>query len=112
MTENVGIRPTGGERYLDITGYVFPWSDESPALLSLIDYGTDVFLVVYSTLEKLKSMMATLEMSYDSIKRIDNGNVFLESIPLHLPDGKKLRIMVDPWVTDQKTTRFTEIPRN
>lgn len=62
------------------------------------------FLPVFSTAEKCREVTerACLALPW-KIQIITDGRDFLSSV---LP---QVRVILDPWVTDHKTTRFTEI---
>jgi hypothetical protein len=94
-------------RRLDITGYFCPWGEGQPAYYRLPD-NPDLFLPLFSTVEKLK---AATHLEYESVKCIDDQVAFMASLPVVLSDGK-LRFMIDPWITVEGNTRFTEIIRD
>lgn len=80
---------------------LLPWqlADEQPVFIKLEDV---VFVAVFTTEEKLTAAARIFNCSY-RIKQIDNGIEFLDSVTPHV------RVMVDPWITAQGNTRFTEV---
>jgi hypothetical protein len=56
---------------------------------------------VFSTEEKLNESKIAKEVKF-TIKQIGDGGEFLNSVIPHI------RVMVDPWITDQGTTRWVE----
>jgi hypothetical protein len=92
-------------RRLNVTGHLFAWKDNQPVIMRMP--GTDdLFLAVYSTVEKLHAIHGGIGYT---IKRIDDGFEFLDSLPVETPDGHLLRVIVDPYYTPRRTVRFTEV---
>jgi hypothetical protein len=84
-------------------GYLLPWNKETENPC-LIDLEGVTFVPVFSTKKKLDEHLAITDYKHEvSIKRIDDTDEFLESV---LP---YYRVMLDPWVTEYSTTRFTEL---
>jgi hypothetical protein len=114
MSDNFAPRPVANAqiREINLTGYLFPWQEDAtwaaPVLMKL-DGTNDFFLPLFSTLEKLHHMATLTAFDTSAIKRIDDGDEFLKSIPKELPTGQRLRIMIDPYRADDKKTRFTEV---
>lgn len=90
---------------VNITGYALPaYHNDQPVLIAL--QGTsDLFVPVFSTIEKLQAFMSELavKIHYDKIKQVMNGREFADSVLLHA------RIAIDPYVTDAGRLRWTEI---
>jgi hypothetical protein len=89
-----------------IGGCFLPWQNGHPVYLQL-DGTDDMFIAIFSDAGKLRAMIG----DYDNIKQIDDPVEFLGSLPFTLPDGNRLRIMLNPYYTEQGTTRFKEIQR-
>ncbi len=88
---------------MDVTGYVFPWNGAQPVY---VDVEGAIFLPLFSSAEKLREMMMKTAVAYVSIKQVVGDQMeFLTSFPPDLG----VRIMVDPWVTDEGNTRFKEL---
>jgi hypothetical protein len=85
---------------INVTGYVLPWrlDEDQPVMVEL--NGT-FFVPVFSTEAKLNESLLAKQVKF-AIKHIHNGSEFLASC---LP---QMRVMVDPWITDHGTTRWTE----
>lgn len=61
-----------------------------------------IFICIFSTKEKLETSMKEMNIDQYKIKEITDGPDFLDSV-------KEYRVMLDPWITERMTTRFTEI---
>ena len=66
--------------------------------------------LIFSTEEKLRAAMTLAAAPFESIKKIDDEHDFLSSIPEYVGDVR-IRIIVDPYLTEKSTMRFTEIVR-
>lgn len=98
-------RPVGTPpRIVDITGHVIPWND-GPVLLTMAEADDNLYLPVFSTVEKLTDMMMLTEIAYQSIKRIDDRREFLDSLPADV------RVIIDPHFHESGRVRYTEILR-
>lgn len=96
-------------RDICITNHVFAWHDDLPGLV-IVPGSPDLFLPVFSTAGKLTAWLTRTNVPFESIKQIDDQYEFLDSLPYYVNDVR-LRIIVDPYVTDQGTMRYTEIIR-
>jgi hypothetical protein len=91
---------------MDITGYVFAFREGGPVLASMP--GTpDLFILIFSTTEKLHQTMGDYALPYDQIKRIDRPREFMESVQAIVP-GTRIRIAADANKMDA-VVRFREI---
>jgi hypothetical protein len=91
-----------------LDGMLLPWHAGMPSLIELPGAG-DTHLqavVVFSTVAKLEAAVKAISLPCSSIKRIDEHWAFLASIPA------ELLVVVDPWVTPQGTTRYTQVLRD
>ena len=62
------------------------------------------FLPIFSTVEKYEQAMRTACLPGPAkIKKITDHAEFLDSV------NGKVRLMLDPWLTERGTTRFTEL---
>lgn len=101
--------PGAEPRPIDIRNHLMATRQNSPIFLGMP--GTsDLFLPVFSTVEKLTAWLALLSMRSDATKQIDHPGEFLASIPLYY-DNKRVRVIVDPYFTQQGTVRYREIQR-
>ena len=111
MTE--GPKPISNKVvHLSITGYLMPvYEDRQPVLLGMP--GTDdLFICLFSEEEKLRSVMAELQIYFHKIVVIMDGPIFLESIKEDIAAQKRpyeLRIAVDPYKHENGRVRFQEI---
>jgi len=110
--QNFPPRPIDGAqiRSYDLTGHLFPWHQGTPALLTMPN-SNDVFLPVFSTVEKLQALVRLVDLPIDAIKQIDNPIEFFKSMPAQFPNGTRLRVIIDPYRTDENHTRFSELLR-
>ncbi len=95
---------------IDIDGCLMPWVDSGLALLT-IEGSDDLFLPLFSTIDKLQAVAELFKLTFDHVKRITDGVAFLERVPATGPDGRRVRIMLDPYREGDKT-RFSEIMRD
>ncbi len=91
-----------------LTGMVLPWHSGMPSLIELPGAGNTWLeaVVVFSTVEKLEAAVKAIGLPCERIKKIDEHWEFLASIP------PELLVVVDPWVTPQGTTRYTQVLRD
>ena len=95
---------------MDITGYLFPWRSGQPVFV-LIGGTDDYFLPLFATAQKLRDLMTAIKVEFDRIKQINNQREFLASIPTEMPNGERIRIIVDPNIISTGNTRFREVIR-
>jgi hypothetical protein len=101
-------------RNINITGYLMPWDVEFDQPVYLPLTGTpDQFILVFRAIIQLEEFCSIhVRNKLYKIKHIDDGIVMINSLPYWLiPDEMRLRIMVDPWITEKGTIRFIEIIR-
>jgi hypothetical protein len=87
-------------RPIDITGNLLAYKDGQPVFLNIEGH---CFIAIFSTVEKLHMALREMQIWDYKIKQIDDGFEFIDSL-----EGK-VRIARDPWTTEQKTVRFTEV---
>lgn len=105
---------------MNLTNYLFPHNGSvdagslghvvAPTLFNVPGSGA-LYLACFSTAEKLREVMERLGRTYVGIKKIDDGPVFLESLPSQI-DGHPLVVICDPHFTEEGKIRFTEIFRD
>lgn len=107
-------RPTGASvREVTLTGKLLPWGDDDQVVLIHMSACDDYFLPVFSTRDKLEATLGRAGVRFVKIKHVDDGAVFLASLPYLYGDGKRaLRIILDPTFGRDGTVRFTEIQRS
>lgn len=110
MTKEIfSPRPVGTPpREITLTGKYLGWANGMPWLMRVVG-SEDYFVPLFSDSDVLRSMVAQVEDSIDTVKKVDDGLEFLDSIPEEY-DGKKLRVMLDPRFVDGKV-RYLEIQR-
>lgn len=97
-------------RTVDLTGHFLAYSAGKPLMLKLED---TLFLPVFSTPEKLTEtfeLAGVTEMI--TIKIITDVGEFLDSVHSMRGSAHTMRVMMDPWVTEEGNTRFTEVLAN
>lgn len=95
---------------IDIIGMLLPWSNGEPVYMFL-DGCPDVFLMLYTTLEKLR--VDHRDEKNVTVKKIDDPGEFLDCLPYwSVPNMSRLRVAVDPHGTDRGTTKFSEVIRH
>lgn len=95
---------------LDLTGYVIPYIDGGPVLIQLPN-SNDGFVPIFTTAEKLHEYMKPANIPYEAVNHISDPREFLIAVPRRFPTGERVRIIIDPWVTDMGNTRFREVLR-
>lgn len=106
-------RTTTPPVFMDLTGYLFPHRGSEgdlvkPAFLGLGNSNA-LYLPCFSSIEKLRETMAAAGSSYAGVKQIDDGLEFLSELPREL-DGHPVKIMCDPYKTEDGAIRYVEIP--
>lgn len=89
-----------------LTGRLLAWKAGTPVLLRMAGAPDAHYLACFSTPMLLERTMARLGASFDKIKRVDDGNEFLRSIPA------AITVIVDPYWTDEGRVRFTQLLRD
>lgn len=103
-------RPTGKPlEEVTLSGKLFPWDliAHAPVFLSM-PASPHLYLACFSAAEKLEGVLSRARVSWDSVKRIEDGQEFLESMPRQC-GGQEIKIIIDPYFTPEGRVRFTEI---
>jgi len=90
---------------IDLSGKLFPVYDDGQPVLMRIPGSVKTYFPVFSEEEKLRKTMGEIKLDFHKIKLIQVGGEFFASIPLNIT------VIIDPWITDKKTTRYTEVFR-
>jgi hypothetical protein len=96
---------------ITLTGYFMPVYETRQPVLCGMPGTEDLFINVFSTEDKLRSVMADLAIDFDRIQRIIDGQVFLESVEENNAAGGRpyrLRVAVDPYKLPNGNIRFVE----
>ena len=94
-------------KYVSLTGMLFPWNGQAPVMLNM-PMSDFLYLPCFSTEKKLEGCLERAGISWRSIKHIDDGREFVESVPR--TDGvQEIKIILDPYWTEKGTVRFTEV---
>jgi hypothetical protein len=122
------LRPISETKTIDITGYLIPWTEDGSPLVFHVDGLDDLFIPIFSSEEKLLRVMITTtvtesedhpmilsilaDIPFESIKQIDYGYEFLQSIKEAEELNKvRVRVAADLYVTDRGTLSFTEVSK-
>lgn len=92
---------------VNVTGYLLGmWSAGNPVIITIP--GDGYFLPLFSTKEKYDSLAAFGHFEEATCKKIEDHKEFVQSIMENEPfRNGTIRLIVDPWITDKGTTRFT-----
>jgi hypothetical protein len=106
--ETLAPKPTGKPPELvSLTGLLFPWLEYAPALLRMPG-SPHLYLPCFHTPEKLRALMDRAGTHFSSIKQIEDGPMFLSSFPR--TDGtSQIKIIIDPYYTEEDRVRYIEI---
>lgn len=97
MDESVDPKPTGRTSPVAHAGYLLPWRHEQPVYTEIRSASENVLYVpIFSTEERLLAFMRDLgdDTPY-SVKQVTDTREFASSFPDKLPDGTKMRVVVD-----------------
>jgi hypothetical protein len=91
---------------ITLTGLLMPWKAGQPSFIHMQGVGDSVFyLPLFSDEDQLRSVLARAGVDFDSIKQVDHGPEFLDSIPTEIIVITNLRF------TDEGRVRYTEVRR-
>ena len=109
---NVGPRRISDrEVTLKITGYFMPTLAPNVPVLIGMPGTDDLFVLVFSTEDKLASAMASFGIRYERVALVTNGGELIDEINTTNEDGVRpyrMRLAVDPYKTDNGRVRFAE----
>lgn len=98
-------KPTGRvDDHIVLVGGLMPWLDDRPLLLRIAGSPYQ-YITVFSTLEKLKVCLRRVGVPFKKIKRIDDTEEFLATVP------EGVEVIYDPWWTDKGTIRYKLVVR-
>jgi len=94
----------GPVKELALTGQLMPWKNSQPVLLNMQGVGPDTFyLPLFEEEDQLRSVLVGIE--FESIKMVEDGAEFLDSIPLDVIVITNLRF------TEEGNVRFHQVQR-
>lgn len=111
---NIDLAPrriSDRELSIRITGYFMPTQAPNVPVLIGMPGTDDLFMLVFSTEEKLAAAMASFEISYAWVAVVTNGGELLDEIQATNESGERpyrLRLAVDPYKADNGRVRFVE----
>jgi hypothetical protein len=109
--EDRAPRPTGKPlQVIDLTGKLFPWDGKRPVFLELAT-SPHLYFPCFSNAPKLRAAMARAKAPFVSIKHIDDGGPFLESLP-RVINGRQVAVMLDPYWLPDGRVRWSEVKWN
>jgi len=82
MSEDEPPRRVSDTVYLvQLTGCLLPWRHwGQPATIGIVGGGNQLYVPVFTTVEKLRALMETYTVRYESIKQVDEGREFALSV--------------------------------
>lgn len=100
---------------IEITGYFMPTlAPHTPVLLGMA--GTeDLFIVVFSTEEKLATLMTAFGITYERVAIVTSGRELIDEVEAknHTEERPyRVRLAVDPYKTAEGRLRFTEVTKS
>lgn len=94
-----------------ITGYFMPTHAPNAPVLIGMPGTDDLFILVFSTMEKLAQTMAAFEIEYERVSIVDSGGELVDEITeMNASGGRpyRIRIAVDPYKNELGHVRFLE----
>jgi hypothetical protein len=85
-------------------------TDNQPRWLGLASHGQDLFLPLFSTEELFVSVCQDLDLPIDRYGQVTDGYQFVSSVPARMPDGRRVRIVIDLQMRDGSVS-FLELQR-
>ena len=99
-------KQVGPVKDLVLTGMLMPWKNGQPSFVHMQGVGSTVFyLPLFDTEETLRAVLARADVSFDSIKHVDDGTDFLDSIP------PEIIVILNLRFTDEGRIRFHQVQR-
>ena len=101
-------RPVSSElKDIDLTDKLFPWKGDQPVLLSM-PLSNALYLPLFNLEGSLRAVLKKVGVPFERIKKVDDGRVFLESLPKFI-GIQPLKVILNPRFTETGTVRFTEV---
>jgi len=97
---------------MSITGFFMAAHENRQPVLIGMAMTDDLFIMVFSTTDKLREFMSAIDTSFDRIQVIMDGSDFIRSVEeANKNDGRpyELRIGADPYKHENGNWRYTEI---
>jgi hypothetical protein len=99
-------KQVGPQKFLDLTGMLIPWAGGQPVLLNMMGVDSSVqYLPLFSEPEPLEAVLAQAGVGFESIKQVDDGPEFLDSIPV------EIIVITDLRYTPEGKIRFHQVQR-
>lgn len=111
MTDEGPGRISDREVSLAITGYFMPTHAANTPVLIGMPGTDDLFMLVFSTEEKLREAMSSFEISYERVARVTDGPELIAEVNATNERGDRpyrIRLAVDPYKGDNGRVRFVE----
>lgn len=87
---------------ITLTGKLLPWRRGQPAILS-VPKSPYFYVPIFDREEDLRSLLDRADVAFDSIKKVEDGRVFLESV---LGNGPDFKVIVNPYFTAEGRVRY------
>ena len=94
-----------------ITGYFMPTHERHVPVLLGMPGTDDLFIVVFSTEEKLVALMRAFDIAYERVAIVTSGRELMDEVEANNRTGTRpyrVRLAVDPYKTEDGRVRFSE----
>lgn len=111
VTDDAPYRISDREVHLAITGYFMPTQAPNVPVLVGMPGTDDLFILVFSSKEKLVSVMESLGIGYEHTAIVTSGHELLADIKTVNESGDRpyrIRLAVDVYKADNGRVRFLE----
>lgn len=100
---------------INLAGYFMPMVEPHVPVLIGMPGTDDLFVFVFATEEALSSVMRDMKIPYARMARVTDGRELFEEMETMNQTGQRpyrVRIAIDPWLTDKGKVRFVEPLKN
>jgi hypothetical protein len=111
VTNDAPRRISDREVVIAIAGYFMPTDAPNAPVLVGMPGTDDLFVLVFSTEDKLAQAMSAFEIGYARVSVVTDGAELLDEIQKMNATGTRpyrIRLAVDPYKADNGRVRFTE----
>lgn len=99
-------KQVGPVKELVLTGMLMPWANGQPVLLNMMGVGAMVlYLPLFDDPDQLRSVLERAGVGFESIKQVEDGPEFLDSVP------RDIIIVVNLRFTEEGRIRYHQVQR-
>lgn len=110
-TEIAPPKSTGAPpREICLTGTFIPGTEDGPLFMRIVA-SPYCYLVCFSELDQLVRVMEQTKQPFTTVKQINDGAAFLGTFPRAM-DGKEIKVILDPYFTEEGHLRYIEVKWN